>query len=527
MLFGLLALGFFLALPESASAQVLAPESLQPLLDLKSQIERGETLSHQYCAACHLYPEPTLLDRRSWEQGALPWMRMFHGLDPERVDKSPEGKLLRATGRFPEEPILSETDWTAIAAYYVHNAPESPITNSNSKKIRPTLSRFEIRVPQFPSKIPMTTMAQWAPGQKQIALGDASLKSLIWMDALGNQKGTVRLGNIPVQILPAQNRKGYWVVGIGSFFPSEKKQGEVFWIEEKAPSEGESSWEIRKVLSGLPRPAHLLEVDLNADGRYDLVTSLFGNFQGRFSWWEQLENGEYEERVLFAMPGALKSESRDFDGDGDLDLMVLVAQETESLLIYWNEGQGQFREQVVYKKPSAFGHSFFELVDMNGDGREELLVTNGDNGDYQAGYKSYHGVRIYELPTDWSLSLKELWSFPLNGAYKALGRDFDLDGDVDIAAISFFPNYKDSPLESFVLLENQGSSNGWDYKPVTFDKSLAGRWLSMDAADMDSDGDLDIVLGSVVQGPSSVPPALARIRSKNQLGSVLLINKTK
>ena len=44
----------------------------------------------------------------------------------------------------------------------------------------------------------------------------------------------------------------------------------------------------------------------------------------------------------------------------------------------------------------------------------------------------------------------------MHGAYKAMARDFDGDGDLDIAAISFYPEFDAATPESFVYLENTG-----------------------------------------------------------------------
>jgi hypothetical protein len=79
------------------------------------------------------------------------------------------------------------------------------------------------------------------------------------------------------------------------------------------------------------------------------------------------------------------------------------------------------------------------------------------------------------------------------GAYAAIPADFDADGDFDIAAISFFPDYKNQG-PSFLYIENQGDQN---YIPSTIKDQHLGRWIVMDAADADNDGDVDLVLGSL------------------------------
>jgi hypothetical protein len=233
-----------------------------------------------------------------------------------------------------------------------------------------------------------------------------------------------------------------------------------------------------------------------------------------------LAGGGLREHVLFNLPGALKTEVADFDGDGRVDIAVLVAQETEALFLFLNDGHGGFTRKTVFQRPPYYGHSYFEVADFNGDGRPDFLVTNGDNGEFNSPAKRCHGVRIYSSQADGTW--RETFFFPMNGAYKAVARDFDGDGDLDIAAVSFFPAYDRSPRESFVHLENQG---GGKFRPFTFSQCMTGRWITLDAADLDGDGDDDIVLGSYIHGPTSVPTFLMDLWEKGNLPVLILRNE--
>ena len=89
--------------------------------------------------------------------------------------------------------------------------------------------------------------------------------------------------------------------------------------------------------------------------------------------------------------------------------------------------------------------------------------------------------------------------YPINGCYKAIARDFDNDDDLDIATISFFADYQSRPQEGFVYFENMGD---FTLVPFTLKETQKGRWLTMDAGDVDRDGRLDLVLGNFTYGPS-------------------------
>jgi hypothetical protein len=278
----------------------------------------------------------------------------------------------------------------------------------------------------------------------------------------------------------------------------------------------------RTLLSELPRPSHAAFGDLNGDGLDDFVLCMFGNNGGRFSWFENLGDGGYKEHRLLEQPGALRSVLHDFNRDGHLDIAVLVSQHWETFHIFYNDGKGRFRREDIFQKHPLYGHSYFELADFNGDGHPDLLVTNGDNGDYPSPLKNYHGIRIYLNRGD--NRFDEAFFYPLNGAYKAVARDFDGDGHLDIAAISFFPDYEAAPRESFVFLKNRG---GLDFTAHTIRECIAGRWLTMDAGDLTGNGRPEIILGSFIQGPTPVPDFLMNTWKARGPAMLLLRNESR
>ena len=256
---------------------------------------------------------------------------------------------------------------------------------------------------------------------------------------------------------------------------------------------GGARWAVDPVplAAGLERPVQAQAADLNGDGRVDYLVCEFGNMIGALSWLENKGGGKFERHVIRATPGAIRAYVNDYNHDGLPDIWALFAQGDEGIFLFTNQGKGRFSEQSVLRFPPSYGSSYFELADFNKDGQPDIVYTCGDNADFSPVLKPYHGVYIFL--NDGHNRFRQDYFFPINGCYKALARDFDGDGDLDLATIAFFPDFDHQPEEGFVYLENLG---GGDFKPYSLPQTQRGKWLTMDAGDVDGDGRVDIVLGN-------------------------------
>ncbi|HKS37458.1 MAG TPA: FG-GAP-like repeat-containing protein [Verrucomicrobiae bacterium] len=459
----------------------------------------GRVAAQSYCQTCHAVPDPETLDRKTWRDELFPKMRYFTGLTPPNTNLSQDLDILLAGNVLPKAPLMSEKTWDAIVDHYVSAAPENLVSTQDQETITVGLKHFTAVPARFRRSPPHTTLVRILPTMRMLMMGDAQSQGVDFLDPNGALISSVELGNIPVGM--TETGEAFYFPAIGHFFPREEPRGQLLALARTA-----TGLRRETILSNLPRTTDVQFADLTGDGREDFTLCMYGNFIGRFSWFETTATGR-KEHVLLDKPGAIRCAVHDFNGDGNRDLVVLVAQAEESVLIYINDGRGRFTKHRVFQRQPSWGHSGLELADFDGDGQMDLLVTNGDNGDFStAPTKPYHGIRIYR--NKGNLQFEESWFFHLNGAYQALARDFDQDGDLDIAAISFFPDYEKSPRESFVYLENEG---GLRFTASTFRECISGRWLTMDAGDLDGDGDDDLALGSLVKMPSPVPDFLKKV----------------
>lgn len=503
----LMLVGLFVLTCQWSSAQLTITNL--PLSDLASP----EIMARSACSLCHVYPDPALLDREVWRDHVLPKMKFYLGVERLDASKTKDGDQYQASGLFPAQPVIQLRHWEKIQDFYLSKAPGRTNTPSRNERISLDLKQFKVDRPRFRREPTLTTAVRIHAADHAILFADAGQQAVDVLSEAGAFHAQMPVGNIVSSILPV--REGFFLGCIGHFFPNEGKLGQVVFLEQK-----EQRLERHVLLRDLPRVAHVERADLNGDGRPDLAVSMFGFLTGRYSWFENLGANQYVEHVLVSKPGAVKSIAYDFNRDGAMDLAVLFGQETDGLKLFMNDGRGTFTERDIIRRPPTFGHADFEIADFNQDGRPDFLVANGDNGDYESPPKPYHGLRVYLGQEDGTW--KETWFFPMHGAYHSVARDFDEDGDLDIAAVSFFPDYEQSPRESFVYLECLG---GFEYKPFTFPQCVAGRWLTLDAGDVDGDGDLDLALASLTAMPTMVPEDVKKSWEKSGPSVLVLKNQ--
>jgi len=453
-------------------------------------LDDGKMLAAQYCRSCHQLPDPSLLDKQTWKNHVLPVMGLFLGIKDHALDNAPKSES-SDLNYLPDGPVIDSVKWKHIIAYFVKNAPEKllvpdkelPLANLPFFKIEDTAPEWFSTV-SIASYVKIDTSVL----PHRIIVNNGITSQLAILDNQSKKLKSCKL-NGPVVDMFFQKQK-VTVATIGAELTANNlKKGDISAINIKA--DGTIIPQGKPLFDKLARPVTVAVADLNQDHQPDYVIAQYGNLAGRLSWMENLGRKGFKEHVLRDKPGCLKIIVKDFNHDGLPDVLALFAQADEGIFLYTNKGHGVFEEKQLLGFPPSYGSSSFDLVDFNKDGYPDIIYTCGDNGDYSQILKPYHGLYIFL--NDGKDNFKQKYFFPINGCYKAIARDFDGDGDLDIATISNFPAAI-TPWESFLYFENKG-----DFKFQTY--TLPGavpfqKGLTMDAADIDGDGKTDLLLGN-------------------------------
>jgi VCBS repeat protein/FG-GAP repeat protein len=285
------------------------------------------------------------------------------------------------------------------------------------------------------------------------------------------------------------------VADLGEFFPADHDKGAAIWMRGRpgAPQRYSAFW-----IDGWPRVADVESADFNGDGRTDLVVGAFGwRKSGQVTILENrttvATRPDFARRVIDPRPGAIHTIPIDFNRDGRMDFIALLAQEHESVIAYINKGTDfTFDPQVIYKAPHPnWGSSGIDLVDLDKDGDLDVLLTHGDTFD-DGIVKPYHGIQWFENTGTYPFVARALAQMP--GVHRARAADMDGDGDLDIVACALLAGGSDVDekiLPALVWLEQTA--------PGTFARHTIEmgfpRHATLDIGDIDGDGDIDIVTG--------------------------------
>jgi hypothetical protein len=297
--------------------------------------------------------------------------------------------------------------------------------------------------------------------------------------------------------------KDILVANLGSMEPEDHYAGSVVWLRGGR----DGRFTPVTLLSNVGRVADVRACDFRGVGKLDLVVAEFGWFRtGRLLYLENRTTDwsrpAFVPRVLDDRHGAIHVPVGDVNGDGKPDFVTLFSQEHETIVAFLNDGKGRFRKETIYTaEHPAYGSSGIQLVDLNGDGRLDVLYTNGDTMDPPYLLKPYHGVQWLENRGRFPFVHHPIT--PMYGVHRAVAADFRGVGRPDVVAVSYlppscFPQRKKLGLDAVIYLEQTapGRFSRHSLQTVTCDH------VTCAAGDIFAAGKIDLVTGHFLDRPA-------------------------
>jgi len=217
--------------------------------------------------------------------------------------------------------------------------------------------------------------------------------------------------------------------------------------------------------------------DWDADGDRDLAVAAIGTDQVHILW--NTGNLMFSPQVIYTNGfSSFELRAADTDADGDTDLLSAVGSGPAgaALMLLPNQGNGSFGSPVMIEAGSN-PHDV-DVADYNRDGRPDLAVAN----------RTTTTGGIHPQRADGSFAIPPIYltnsPLPLSVA-KA---DFDGDGDIDVAEGDGEVYPPDTGTVKVMLNQGDGSFVLGDTLP-----SGGGYVRSVFASDLNGDGALDLV----------------------------------
>ncbi len=255
----------------------------------KQHGSEGEELARTYCAVCHAFPEPQLLDKQTWQTGVLPQMAPRLGAG----DQSLRAVASRSPYMTALTRAVTADQWAKIVGFYSEHAPDSLPAQSlpAEPQVDPGFFHPVPFVPRLESSGIITLLKADSLGRR-IFVGEAGTNRLRVFDWNRRLVATLALNSPPTDVIAEPH--GVLVLESGILSPNDEPRGTLAQYDVGA----DGQLRFRKILiDSLLRPVFLRGFDFDGDGRNEYVICEFGDNRGRLALY-RYDGTKYQRQVL-------------------------------------------------------------------------------------------------------------------------------------------------------------------------------------------------------------------------------------
>ena len=272
------------------------------------------------------------------------------------------------------------------------------------------------------------------------------------------------------------------------------------------------------VVASIPHPSHVTFTDVDRDGVPDLLVADLGTFfpedhdKGAAIWLRGLGRGKYSAFWLDGWPRIASLDAADFNGDGKIDLAVAAFgwRKTGSVAILENTTPAA--APAAPKPPGGEGGPAFTTRTIDTRTGSIDIIPVDLNRDGRMDFitllaQEHETVVAYLNKGDFAFDQKVIYTAPHPnwGSSGIQAADLDGDGDLDVVLThgDTFDDGLVKPYHGIQWLENTGGYPFADHTLARMPGVLPSR-----IADLDGDGDLDIAACALLAGGSDVDEKL-------------------
>jgi len=224
--------------------------------------------------------------------------------------------------------------------------------------------------------------------------------------------------------------------------------------------------------------------DFNGDSLMDVVTGN-GAPANTVSVLLGKGNGTFATHVDYAVGGTPQSIAvGDFNGDGKLDIIVNYGFENSQIAVLLGNGDGTFKPFIsTTAGPQGGG---IAIGDFNGDGKLDVAIADDEPPSLGVDIMLGNGDGTFQAPVSYATA---------SNPRMVVVADFNGDKKLDLATVN-------AESETVSVLLGKGDGTFQTHHDLTTAK--VGSCISLAAADLRNDGNIDLIAGCQSEGKIAV-----------------------
>ncbi len=255
----------------------------------------------------------------------------------------------------------------------------------------------------------------------------------------------------------------------------------IAWYE----NDGSENFTAHTISTAADRAFSVVAADVDGDGDLDVLSASYTD--DKIAWYENDGSQNFTAHTISTTAdGARTVTTADLDGDGDLDVLSASrngASNTGKLVWYENDGSQNFTAHTIATSANSSGTGV-TAADIDGDGDLDVVGL----------FSSYYGGETVWYENDGNQNFTgHTIANNVSQSSTLITADLDGDGDLDVLSVA---NYV---TKRVVWYENDGSQN---FTTHEFASVPFGSIRGATVADVDGDDDFDIVVSFLGSGNS-------------------------